>query len=143
MTCELKIVRFIFTPESTIGQLYFNGALFGYTLEDFDRDLSQNTSLEDIKKIKVPGKTAIPIGTYKMIISESKRFSKDLPLLLDVPGFSGVRIHSGNKASDSEGCILVGSSFGRDVVNNSRETMRKLMGVLETCKDTQVIIIKK
>ncbi len=143
MTCEIKVVRFIFTPESTIGQLYFNGSLFGYTLEDFDRDLKQDTSLEDIKKIKVFGKTCIPTGTYKTIITESKRFGKDLPLLLDVPGFAGVRIHSGNKATDSEGCILVGSSFGRDVVNNSRETMRKLMDVLEDCKNIEVTIIKK
>lgn len=143
MTCDIKIVRFIFTPESTIGQLYFNGSLFCYTLEDFDRQLNQDTSIEEIKKIKVPTQTAIPVGTYKMIISESKRFSKDLPLLLDVPGFAGIRIHSGNKSTDSEGCILVGSSFGRNVVNNSRDTMKKLMGVLETCKISTVTIIRK
>ncbi len=143
MSCELKVVRFINTPESTIGKLYFNGTLFGYTLEDFDRELTQSTPLEDIKKIKVPAKTAIPTGTYKVIISESKRFGKDLPLLLNVPGFEGVRIHSGNKAADSEGCILVGSSFGRDVVNNSRDTMKKLMVELEACKGIDITILRK
>ena len=143
MTCNLKVVRFIFTPESTIGMLYFNGTLFGYTLEDFDRELAQDTPLDKIKNTKVYAKTAIPTGVYKVIISESKRFGKDLPLLLDVPGFAGIRIHSGNKAADSEGCILVGSSFGRDVVNNSRETMKKLMGVLEGCKDIEITILRK
>lgn len=98
---ELRLIRRGFTAKSTEGDLYVDGELYCQTLEDVVRDGQ-----------KVFGKTAIPAGTYEVIVSWSNRFKKELPLLLDVAGFAGVRIHSGNKPEDTEGCILVGKNRG-------------------------------
>jgi hypothetical protein len=81
----------------------------------------------------VPGETAIPYGTYGVIINWSPRFNRPLPLLLEVPDFSGIRIHPGNTAKDTEGCILVGDGFSADhkAVLNSRVTFNKLFPLLQ------------
>lgn len=77
-------------------------------------------TLEDVvRPKKIHGETAIPAGTYKVIVNFSPRFHKALPLLLDVPGFSGIRIHPGNKAADTEGCILPGLTRSVDWVGQS------------------------
>lgn len=70
---------------------------------------------------------SIPKGSYRVIINHSARFNKDLPLLLNVPGFEGIRIHTGNKVSDTEGCILVGYNRRKGMVLNSRSAMYFLM----------------
>lgn len=125
---KLTLKRFEFTDKSTIGQLDC-GPLHCYTLEDKDR------KLEDNPDGKVYGKTAIPRGTYKVIIDWSNRFKRDMPRLLDVPGFTGIRIHAGNTHEDTEGCILVGSSYKTDFVGNSRATYDKLFHVIEDALD--------
>lgn len=111
---KIKIKRLHRTDKSTIGELYINGKFECYTLEDVERD------------VKIDGKTAIPKGTYKVIINQSNRFKRLLPLLLDVPNYAGVRIHSGNTAEDTEGCILVGKTRSLDFVGSSREAFTKL-----------------
>lgn len=68
---------------------------------------------------KVMHETAIPAGTYKVAVSFSRRFKRDLPILLDVPGFEGIRIHPGNTAEDTSGCILVGTTKSADFIGNS------------------------
>ncbi len=88
----------------THGELTINGTHECWTLEDEVREVSGAV----VEKWKVPSATAIPAGTYGIIIDYSNRFKKPLPRLLDVPGFTGVRIHAGNTAEDTEGCILVG-----------------------------------
>lgn len=91
----------------TISRLYVNGNLFGCnTLEDTDRGLRQDMQLEEIKNKKVYGKTAIPSGSYECVYNYSNRFKKMLPLLLNVKGFGGVRIHSGNSAKTQRGAFL-------------------------------------
>ena len=87
----------------TPGKLYANGVFWCFTLEDEDRRLEWVGT-----ERKVNDRTAIPRRTYAMAVSQSQRFGKLLPIVLDVPGFSGVRIHGGNRAEDSRGCILVG-----------------------------------
>ena len=126
----MKIVvdRFEFSDKSTIGTLTC-GDWHCYTLEDCDRHL------EDDPSAKQYGKTAIPRGTYKVIIDWSNRFKRELPRLLDVPGFTGVRIHAGNGPDDTEGCILVGSSYKTDWVSNSRATFNKLFELIESSID--------
>lgn len=129
---KLTLNRTAKRPEYTIGHLYINDVLFCDTCEDAVRP----------DGVKIPGQTAIPAGTYEIVISYSNRFRKMLPLLLNVPMFEGVRIHSGNTADDSEGCILVGSNTKRGMVTNSRATMAKLMEILETAIKKEKITIE-
>lgn len=120
----------------TISRLYVNGELFGCnTLEDADRGLRQDMQLEEIKKKKVYGQTAIPSGSYECVYTYSNRFKKMLPLLKDVPGFDGIRIHSGNSAKDTEGCILIGKNDKKGWVSNSRFWTNKLIQIMKTAWD--------
>jgi hypothetical protein len=91
-----------------------DGVFECYTLEDEER------------LVKIKGKTAINCGFYKVIINHSNHFGKNLPLLLDVPNFEGVRIHPGNTAADTEGCILVGRALKKDVLTESRAAFSPL-----------------
>ncbi|WP_207426610.1 DUF5675 family protein [Pedobacter sp. SYSU D00535] len=100
---ELKLVRSVFNPKSTFGKLFVNGEFFAYTCEDTVRDLKADCSG------KIKNQTAIRDGRYEVVLSYSNRFKKYLPLLLNVKCFEGIRIHGGNTAEDSEGCILVGA----------------------------------
>jgi len=111
---NITVFRDVKTPDMTLGKLTC-GNLILWTVEDA------------IREVKVPGLTAIPAGRYKVIISFSHRFQKPLPLLLDVPNFKGVRIHSGNTPADTEGCILVGTARAKNGVTNSRYAMSLLM----------------
>ena len=111
---KLLLQRHPSSAECTTGDLFLNVAWFCYTLEDVVRE----------KKIK--GKTAIPAGIYKVSVNWSKRFQRPLPLLLDVPGFTGIRIHTGNTAKDTEGCILVGKTLTKDSIGGSRHAFNDL-----------------
>lgn len=128
----------------TIGKLYINDQYFCDTLEDTDRGLTQSMTEQQIKSKKVYGETAIPTGTYKVIISYSNKFKKQMPLLLNVPGFAGIRIHSGNTEKDSLGCILVGKNKTVGKVLESRDTYSKLFSILQEAdkKETIKITIK-
>ena len=95
----------------TIGRLFVDGKYFCDTLEDRCRDLD--------KEKKVMNETAIPEGTYEVIVNVSARFKRKLPLLLDVPHFSGIRIHRGNTDKDTSGCILEGENKQPGRVINS------------------------
>lgn len=117
---KLLLRRFEFGDKYTIGKLYIDDAYVCYTLEDKVRDGP-----------KVPGETAIPKGTYSVIIDHSTRFNKDMLHVLDVPNFTGIRIHSGNTDKDTEGCILVGMGWvGTDFVSMSRQALGQ---VYATC----------
>ena len=119
---RLVLKRIALKPKYTIGHLFIDGKYFCDTIEDCVRP----------EGVKVYGETAIPAGKYNVIITRSPKYKKDLPLLLDVPGFGGIRIHSGNTEKDSEGCIIVGKNDKVGWVSNSRATMNKLMSILKT-----------
>ncbi len=106
---NLLVEREEFTANSTIGRLLIDGEFECYTLEDVVRDGP-----------KVMHQTAIPEGTYRVIINMSNRFKRELPLLMGVPGFEGIRIHPGNTSEDTSGCILLGTSKGTDLLGSSR-----------------------
>lgn len=125
---NLKLKRTQRSDKSTIGELTVDGLLECYTLEDVER------------KEKIYGKTAIPTGTYKVSITHSPRFNRRLPLLENVPGFEGVRIHPGNKAEDTEGCILVGRKKSQDMILESRLAFDALFKKLETAEEIQIEI---
>ncbi len=115
------IIKRIFKgPDYTIGRMYIDGKYFCDTLEDTVR----------APGVKIPGKTAIPAGKYKIKLAESLHFKKLMPRLENVPGFTGVLIHSGNTAEDTEGCILVGKNRVKGKVLDSRETFAKLLRLL-------------
>lgn len=120
---QLKLNRIFKTNTFTIGELYINEKYVTDTLEDRVRPEGE----------KVYGKTAIPEGTYEVKLTHSPRFKKILPEILNVPNFSGIRIHTGNSSKDTEGCILVGTWDGEkeDWVGNSRIAFDKLMALLE------------
>lgn len=108
----------------TIGKMYADAAFFCYTCEDRVRVDDPQTPENEAAKVK--GQTAIPCGTYRVVITHSPRFGKDLPLLLDVPGFEGIRIHAGNTAEDTEGCILVGLGRNNHGIVGSRVALGNL-----------------
>lgn len=124
---KLLVQREMFSDKSTIGTLYVDGVKECHTLEDKDRHLEEGGE-------KVYGETAIPRGIYKVVITYSNRFKKPMPLLVDVPGFEGVRIHPGNTAEDTHGCILVGVGIGQDTLYNSRQAYERLFNKLEAAE---------
>ena len=88
-------------------------------------------TLEDkVRNIKIKNKTAIPAGEYKVIITYSKRFKKNMPILINVPGFESIRIHSGNTIEDTSGCVLVGERAQSNTLVNSRKIYNELIQIL-------------
>ena len=126
---QITVKRLHKTNTSTIGELLVDGIFQCYTLEDTERP------------VKIKNETAIPKGTYKVIINKSNRFKRLLPLLLNVPNFEGVRIHSGNTNHDTEGCILVGQTRGDNYVGQSRKAFEKLFKKMQAAKEISLTIL--
>jgi len=129
---KLTLERIYKADTYTIGKLFIDGVLFCDTLEDVVRPTTE----------KVWGKTAIPNGTYKVILNMSNRFKCLMPLLLNVPSFDGIRIHAGNTAEDTHGCLLVGKNTIKGKVTDSRKTFSDLMAILQESKTEITITIK-
>ena len=137
---KLLLRRIFKGPRYTIGKLFINGVYECDTLEDQDRGLTSQMSLEEIKAKKVYGVTAIPTGTYSINMTTVSPKFKDrawakpykgiLPRLENVKGYEGVLIHVGNKAEDTLGCILVGENKVKGQVINSTATFYELMTIL-------------
>jgi len=126
---QITVKRLYKTDTSTIGELLIDGIFECFTLEDAER------------KVKIKAETAIPKGSYKVIINESNRFKRLLPLLLNVPDFEGVRIHSGNSNHDTEGCILVGQTRNKNYIGQSRKAFDKLFKKMQAAKDITLTIL--
>lgn len=130
---NLFLQRIAETPEYTIGRLYIDGKVFCNTLED------------PVREEKIESKTAIPAGIYEVVVNHSPKFKRDLPLLLDVPDFEGIRIHRGNTAKDTSGCILVGINKKKGKVLDSTKYEVELTKILKKAHqngDTITIEIK-
>lgn len=125
---KIEIKRLHKTNNSTIGEMTIDGKFECYTLEDIERD------------VKIKSETAIPKGTYKVIINQSNRFKKLMPLVLNVPNFEGIRIHSGNTNHDTEGCILVGQTRSKDYISKSRKAFEILFAKMKLAKDITLTI---
>ena len=105
---KLKLIRDTFTDKSTIGKLYIDDVYFCETLEDV------------VRAIKIPNETAIYNGIYEVIIDPSDRFKRLMPHILNVPHFTGVRIHWGNTCKDTDGCVLIGFKRSLDTISESK-----------------------
>lgn len=149
---KLLLKRIAKMEKYTIGKLYIDGKYFSDTLEDADRNLTNTMSKDEIVKVKVYGKTAIPTGTYVVDMNTvSPKFGKrswaqpyegKVPRLQDVPGYEGVLIHPGNTADDTLGCILVGRNKVKGQVVESQSTFKALMEVLIKVRDEITITIE-
>lgn len=128
---ELTLKRKWLTETSTVGELFVDGVFECFILEDRVRQ----------HEAKVAGQTAIPFGKYGVAITHSPRFQRDLPLLLEVPGYQGVRIHPGNVAADTEGCLLPGRKRGPDRVEESRLAFDALFEKLRASKTPITITV--
>ncbi|MEO6823597.1 MAG: DUF5675 family protein [Nitrosospira sp.] len=127
---ELNVKRTDLSENCTIGELSVGGQFECYTLED------------TVRPVKIKGVTAIPAGRYEVIINYSQRFNRQLPLLMNVRDFEGVRIHPGNTAADTEGCILVGQTKSEGFVGESRRAFEQLFNKLQVASVTGKIFIE-
>jgi len=127
---HLELHRRSLGPKATLGQLYIDGILECLTLEDVVRDLKEDGSG------KIQGETAIPAGTYKVTIDFSQRFQKKMLHILEVPFFTGIRIHSGNTDQNTEGCVLVGNEkINDDFIHGGSHALPILQGKIQEALD--------
>lgn len=126
---KLTLRRKFGIDDATIGELLIDGMFECYTLEDVEREE------------KIAGVTAIPAGEYPVRLTWSPAFGRNLPLICDVKGFSGVRIHAGNTPAHTEGCVLVGQSFNGPALRNSKVAFDKLYEKLRNTKETITLVV--
>lgn len=153
---NITLDRFAKKNTYTIGRLYIDGEYVCNTIEDTDRGLTQNMPVDKIKQIKVPGKTAIPSGVYEITLKiKSPKYSNStyyvnfcnayVPRLLNVPGYDGVLIHTGNTADDSQGCIIVGYNTIVGKVTDSKKAFQIVYNKLLAAskKEDKIVITIK
>jgi len=125
---ELKLTRLrdpqYKFPDRTIGRLFIDGVKYCNTLEDVERFPTKWDSLKQLLGLKVYGATAIPTGRYEVTVRYSGRFKRMLPALNNVPEYTGILIHSGNKPEDTLGCILVGKYNAKDKTVYGGKTLK-------------------
>lgn len=127
---ELSLIRTALSTKSSTGSLFIDGNFECFTLEDA------------VRPVKIKGLTAIPYGAYEVVLTWSARFKRLLPLLLNVPGFDGIRIHAGNTDADTDGCILVGATQSADFIGRSRPAFEALFRKLSEAAAREKIFIQ-
>lgn len=115
----------------TIGSLFIDGRFSLFILEDVDREIPG----VPVEKWKIKGNTAIPTGVFDVKLTFSNRFQKIMPLLVNVPGYEGVRIHTGNTDADTDGCLICGSEVSGEAVTGSRKAYDRLFAELKAAED--------
>lgn len=121
---NLSLVRDTFTENSTTGKLFIENEFECFVLEDEDRKLEAGGK-------KIYGRTAIPRGRYKIEMDWSPKYGRDMPHVLNVPQFEGIRIHTGNRSEDTEGCLIVGQERSENYVRNSKLAFDDLLKKLK------------
>jgi hypothetical protein len=142
---KLRLLRRYLGPLYTIGSLFINGLYFCDTIEDRVRDINRDGDLDDPGEGKVFAETAIPYGKYKVELSMSPKFKRVLPMVLNVKHFTGIRIHKGNTAKDTHGCILPGENKVKGKVLRSEkyevELIKQMMEAVNRGEDIDIQII--
>ena len=138
---ELLLERKYLKDKYTIGNLSINGVFFCNILEDKVIDLNKN-GIFDCGELKIKGHTAIPFGEYEVKLTYSPKFKRELPLLINVPHFEGIRIHKGNTPEDSAGCLLLGENKEKGKVLNSTKYETELIKKIKSLPANEKIIIK-
>lgn len=127
---EIKLIRKYYQAKYTIGRLYINNRFFSDCLEPPSLHLTERSALGTILIAKYKGYRAIPTGRYRILITRSRRFGRWLPLLMNVKGFEGIRIHPGNKPEDTRGCILLGFNHRKGYVLDSTRCVLTLVKMM-------------
>ena len=127
---EIKLIRKYYQAKYTIGRLYVNNRFFSDCLEPPSLHLTERSALGTILIAKYKGYRAIPTGRYRILITRSRRFGRWLPLLLNVKGFEGIRIHAGNKPEYTRGCILLGFNRRKGYVLDSTRCVLTLVKMM-------------
>ena len=139
-TAKLLVERLWPKKDYIIGRLYVNGVFFCNTLENPDRGLRSYMTESQIKALKIAKQTAIADGQYKVVLRQSPRFKRILPLILNVKGFSGVLFHAGNTVNDTAGCILVGKNDKKGWLSESKITEQNLVNLLKQYDNIELTI---
>lgn len=124
---DILITRKVYTPKSTIGEVFVHGEFFCWSLEP----------------PAVPGSryVCIPAGRYPATVYRSPRLAHNVILLADVPGRSYIEIHPLNYPHETEGCIGVGHERGTDYLGSSRAAFDTLMAVVRPWELITVIVV--
>ena len=125
----LEVARYEHNERCTVGRMSIDGEYECFTLEDVVREVTG----QPVAAWKIPGETAIPAGVYPVVLTWWPKFKRFTPSVINVPGFSGIRIHSGNRDTDTEGCVLVGQTHPdhQDFIGSSRLALEGLMRKIE------------
>lgn len=126
----LRLVREPSLQGTTFGVVFLNDRFECFSLEDEIREIPGAHP----RVWKVPGETAIPAGRYRLTVTPSPRFKRPLPEVLNVPGFTGIRIHPGNSKADSEGCILLGAGREGVELRHSRVACDRVLAAIESAE---------
>lgn len=137
---RLTLKRIANRKDYCIGKLYINGKYFCDTLEDRDRGLDDSMTEDEIKQSKIKEQTAIPVGIYTVLLTYSPKYKRIMPLINNVKGYSGIRIHSGNSSKDTEGCLLVGKNTVVGRLTDSRNTYNALFKRLQQKGSNKITI---
>ena len=143
---KLLLKRIYTCSTYTIGNLYIDNVYVCDTLEDTDRMLDDSMKEEKILSIKIKDQTAIPTGTYNILMNVvSPKYSKKqyylnvcngkVPRLDNVKGYAGVLMHVGNYAKDTSGCILLGYNRQKGAVLDSKKAFEKVYKILKAAYD--------
>ena len=140
---KVTIIRLDLSPAATLGSMQLGGRHQCFTLEDPYRGQLDNPA------DKVPGRTCIPFGEYPLVITHSPKFNRELPLVMNVPRFNGIRIHAGNTVDDTEGCPLVGmgahalpSVAGGYAIADSRTAFEALFAKLKAAPGPMTLLVR-